>query len=122
MFGTTQISPDFAGSAQACQQCGKPIGNRWAFAFKAKGRQGPSEGGAVEGQVTKCFSCALHHWPMLKRSLIATLVVGTILTLLNQGDALLSGHWDNSLYWKVPLTYCVPFLVATYGALTNSLK
>jgi hypothetical protein len=59
---------------------------------------------------------------MLKRSLIASLVVGTVLTALNQGDTLLSGQWSNALYWKIPLTYCVPFVVATYGALTNSRK
>ena len=68
----------------------------------------------------KCFTCALQHRPMLKRSIIAALVVGTILTLLNQGDVLVSGSWNNALYWKIPLTYCVPFLVASYGALSNS--
>ncbi len=57
---------------------------------------------------------------MLRRSLAAAVVVGTILTALNQGDNLLSGRWDAALYWKIPLTYCVPFIVATYGALTNS--
>jgi ABC-type methionine transport system permease subunit len=57
---------------------------------------------------------------LIKRSFIAGLVVGTILTALNQGDALLNGQWNNALYWKIPLTYCVPFIVATYGALTNS--
>lgn len=59
---------------------------------------------------------------MLKRSAIAGVVVGSILTLLNQGDMLILGQWDNALYWKVPLTYCVPFLVATYGALANGRK
>ena len=48
------------------------------------------------------------------------MVVGTVLTLLNQGDTLLSGSWNNTLYWKIPLTYSVPFIVATYGALSNS--
>jgi hypothetical protein len=52
----------------------------------------------------------------------AALVVGTVLTILNQGDILLSGQWNNALFWKIPLTFCVPFLVATYGALTNSRK
>ncbi len=57
---------------------------------------------------------------MLKRSAVASLVVGTILTALNQGDVLISGDWNSALVWKIPLTYCVPFLVATYGALSNS--
>jgi hypothetical protein len=59
---------------------------------------------------------------MLRRSAIVAVVVGTILTLLNQGDGLLSGNWNDALYWKIPLTYCVPFLVATYGALTAARR
>jgi hypothetical protein len=59
---------------------------------------------------------------MLKRSLKAAIVVGTVLTALNQGDVLLAGDLSNALYWKIPLTYCVPFLVATYGALVNNRR
>jgi hypothetical protein len=70
--------------------------------------------------ITKCLKCALRHWPMLRRSLIASAVVGTALTALNQGDAILTAQLSNALAWKIPLTYCVPFLVATYGALSNS--
>ena len=57
---------------------------------------------------------------MLRRSLIASAVVGTALTALNQGDAIATGDLAGALAWKIPLTYCVPFLVATYGALANS--
>jgi|TARA_B100000378_G_scaffold252638_1_gene228050 hypothetical protein len=59
---------------------------------------------------------------MLKKSLAACVVVGTLLTALNQGDILLAGEWNSSLWWKIPLTYTVPFLVATYGALSNNRK
>ena len=59
---------------------------------------------------------------MLRRSALVAVVVGTILTLLNQGDSLFSGVWSNALYWKIPLTYCVPFLVATYGALAAARR
>ncbi|PKB71164.1 MAG: hypothetical protein BZY87_06970 [SAR202 cluster bacterium Io17-Chloro-G6] len=59
---------------------------------------------------------------MLRRSLMVAVVVGTILTLLNQGDILFSGSVTGAMFWKVPLTYCVPFCVATYGALTNSRR
>ncbi len=55
--------------------------------------------------------------PIFLRSLRASLVVGTVLTALNQGDVLLRGDLPAALWWKVPLTYVVPFLVATYGAL-----
>jgi methyl-accepting chemotaxis protein len=52
--------------------------------------------------------------PVLARSLAVAAVVGTVLNLINQGDALLAGREVSWL--KIGLTYCVPFLVATYGA------
>ncbi len=55
--------------------------------------------------------------PVFRRSLRASVVVGSLLTLLNQGDYLLSGNLPAALWWKIPLTYVVPFVVATYGAL-----
>lgn len=99
-----------------CAGCGKDLINSASFAFLPPGTP-IAAGGSV-----KCLPCALLHRPMLKRSAIAAMVVGTILTALNQGDLLLSGQWTGALYWKIPLTYCVPFLVATYGALTNSRR
>jgi hypothetical protein len=53
-------------------------------------------------------------WPYARRSLIVAVVVGTLLNAINQGDAILAGGVVN--WFKVCLTYCVPFLVATYGA------
>ena len=51
---------------------------------------------------------------ILVQSLLVALVVGTILCLINQGDALLSGQQLN--LWKIVLTFFVPFVVSTYGA------
>ncbi|MCE2464326.1 MAG: nitrate/nitrite transporter NrtS [Dehalococcoidia bacterium] len=76
----------------------------------------------TKGQSEKCLRCALGHWPMLRRSLLTALLVGTILAVLNQGDRLFSGSWVSAFYWKIPLTYCVPFLVTTWGALSNSRR
>jgi len=56
---------------------------------------------------------------MLRRSFLIALVVGTILLAINQGDVLLRSEWPAALFWKVPLTYVVPFVVATWGALVN---
>lgn len=64
-----------------------------------------------------CFGCAVRHAPMLKRSVLIALVVGTLLTVINQGDVLLAKPWTGALLWKIPLTYAVPFIVATIGAL-----
>jgi ABC-type methionine transport system permease subunit len=56
----------------------------------------------------------------MRRSLIIGLIVGTILTAINQGNILAQGHLPAVLYWKIPLTYCVPFCVATTGAILNA--
>jgi phosphoribosylformylglycinamidine synthase len=50
-----------------------------------------------------------------RRSFIVALVVGPILTMINQGDRLVAGE---GLNWaKVVLTFMVPYAVATVGAL-----
>ena len=55
---------------------------------------------------------------MPRRSLYVALIVGTVLNLINQGDALL-GLAD---WLKLILTYCVPYVVCTYGAVSYRLK
>lgn len=55
-----------------------------------------------------------------KRSLIVALLVGTVLNLINQGDALLGGAQLNLT--KLILTYAVPYAVATYGAVSYRLR
>jgi hypothetical protein len=65
----------------------------------------------------RCLACALQHRPTLGRSALIALLIGTVLTAINQGDVLLRGEWSTALAWKLPLTYAVPFFVATWGAL-----
>jgi hypothetical protein len=57
---------------------------------------------------------------MLRRSAVTALVVGTILVAINQGGALAAGQFRTALEWQIPLTFTVPFLVASWGALSNS--
>jgi hypothetical protein len=57
---------------------------------------------------------------LLRRSLIIAVIVGTILTAINQGNIIAQGHFPAALAWKIPLTYCVPFFVATTGAIMNA--
>ena len=106
------------GQTAICDQCGRNSLKGWSFAFKKPVPKATPD----EGVITKCPRCALRHLPMLRRSLMVALVVGTILTLLNQGDIIFSGSSNTSMFWKVPLTYCVPFCVTSYGALTNSRR
>jgi len=52
--------------------------------------------------------------------LYVAVVVGTILNLINQGDALIAGV---AIDWiKVLMTYAVPYLVSTYGAVSYRLS
>jgi len=54
------------------------------------------------------------------RSARVAIVVGTLLNLINQGDALLG---DGGLSWaKMALTYVVPYCVATYGAVSYRMS
>ena len=49
-------------------------------------------------------------------TVLASLVVGTILTLINQGDALFSGNLTIDLAWTIPLNYVLSgVLVAASG-------
>ena len=52
----------------------------------------------------------------LKRSALTALVVGSILTAINQGDVILAG--DTPQLVKIGLNYVVPYCVATYGAVS----
>lgn len=55
-----------------------------------------------------------------QRSFTVAAIVGTVLNLINQGDAFL-GYAE--LNWvKLLMTYCVPYLVATYGAVSYKLR
>ena len=93
-----------------CRSC--PQYEREGGGFRLQTQQGPA---------TLCLRCALGCRPLLRRSAGIALVVGTVLVAINQGDAIVGGgRWDAPLVWKVPLTYLVPFLVATWGALVNS--
>lgn len=89
-----------------CARCGRGFGHRPAYCF-----QTPS------GLTGRCLRCALRYPPMIRRSSLIAAIVGTALTAINHGDTLLAGSWPPALLWKLPLTYAVPFIVATLGAL-----
>ena len=52
--------------------------------------------------------------PSAKRSLLVALVIGTVLNAINHGPEIFSGRWPD--WWKLVLTYFVPFAVASYGS------
>lgn len=95
--------------ARPCAHCGNALPPRRTFLLQADA-----------GALLVCLTCTMRHRPLWKRSALASLVVGTILVAINQGDLLLRGTWSASLAWKIPLTYAVPFCVATWGYLVNN--
>ena len=54
------------------------------------------------------------------KAFITACVVGTILTIINHGDKILVG--DYPTFHKVLLTFCVPYCVTTWGAITGKLN
>jgi hypothetical protein len=73
-----------------------------------------------EGTVVKCLRCALIHPALNKRAFATALIVGSVLTAINQLDVLLEQPTSTKVWMKVGLTFVVPYCVTTWGALSNS--
>ena len=54
--------------------------------------------------------------PVVRRGLRVSLVVGTVLTAINEGPTVVAGHPDLSLLPRAVLNYVVPFCVSSYSA------
>lgn len=61
---------------------------------------------------------AVRH-DIVMRSIRVGAIVGTILVVINQGDALLQGGLTALNGWKVLLTYLVPYCVSTYACVAT---
>jgi hypothetical protein len=48
-------------------------------------------------------------------SLKMALIVGTLLAVINHGQAIITGHFTSDRLFPLLLTYCVPFAVALYS-------
>ena len=48
------------------------------------------------------------------RAMKVAAIVGTLLTLINQGDLIVAGELTAETITKILLTYCVPYCVSTY--------
>ena len=59
------------------------------------------------------------HTSHLKRTGTIALLVGTWLTLFNQGDLILTGQWSLPLGIKIFLNYLTPFAVSNMGLLSR---
>lgn len=55
------------------------------------------------------------HRPHLRRTLLTTVVVGSVLFAINQLDVVMNGDATTVTWIKVVLTYVVPFVVSNLG-------
>ncbi len=62
---------------------------------------------------------------VVARALRTAALVGTVLVVINHGDALLAFDLDTNRVLKMILTVCVPYCVSTYssvGALRGEMR
>lgn len=53
---------------------------------------------------------------IVKRGLKYSAIVGTLLVLINQSDALAQGSMNATQIWQILLTYTVPYLVSSLSS------
>ncbi|MGD9573340.1 MAG: nitrate/nitrite transporter NrtS [Thermoleophilia bacterium] len=51
----------------------------------------------------------------MRRTITVALVVGTLLTIINQGDRIASGDIDAALMLKIAANYLIPWCVSSIG-------
>jgi hypothetical protein len=91
----------FPAEGERCGTCGRSI----AAGFRVRG-----------GDI-RCWRHVIPHPAVWHRSVGAALVIGTILTIINQGNLILQHGFTGETLLKMGLTYCVPFCTSTFGAL-----
>jgi hypothetical protein len=69
--------------------------------------------------MTKLLSATLSHHIALN-SFKISLVVGTLLNLINQGENML--HGDTISWFHLMFNYLVPYCVASYSAAKNEIE
>jgi hypothetical protein len=58
----------------------------------------------------------------LRRTITIAAVVGTVLTLINQGDVLANGDATGVTALKIVMNYIVPFIVSNLGVLSGARR
>jgi hypothetical protein len=73
---------------------------------------------------TVLASCSAHlrSRESVTRCLVIALVVGTILTAVNQADAFLGDDYTPWIWLKVALNYLIPFVVSSAGFISAARR
>lgn len=74
---------------------------------------------AIRNRILAGFWRAAMEPSTVFRALKVAMFVGTVLTLINQGEIILGGHMPP--LWKLLLTYLVPYCVSTHSAASHQL-
>ena len=56
---------------------------------------------------------------VLRRALLTAVIVGTVLVVINYGDAILKGQIDQVRLFRMGLTVVVPYLVSTVSSVAT---
>ncbi len=56
---------------------------------------------------------------VFRRCGVVAVVVGTLLSLLNQGDLIVAGRFDHVVTLRIIGNYLIPFIVSNVGAMTS---
>ncbi len=57
--------------------------------------------------------------PVVQRRGTIAFAVGTLLSLVNQGDRIVAGRFDRVLVLRILGNYLIPFVVSNLGAMTS---
>lgn len=58
----------------------------------------------------------------VRRSIKVSLIIGTILALLNHFDAIINNTLTRINIIQIVLTYLVPYMVTTYGSASEAVR
>lgn len=82
------------------------------------GTAGHTELAATDGRLRSAV--ALCRRPEhLRRTIRIAVVVGILLTAINQGSVVIAGHADSTTWVRVALNIAVPFVVSNLGLLSG---
>ena len=73
--------------------------------------------GSIGGSHEPSVAALIFDKGIVRRAVVTSAIVGTLLNLIAQGDLLFAG--EGVKLWKILLTYLVPYCVATYGGVTG---
>jgi len=54
---------------------------------------------------------------VFRRCVVIAIVVGTLLTFVNEFDVILGSRSDPELAWRIGANYLIPFVVSNLGAM-----